>query len=86
MNRWCLFVFDTIGAVTIFVVMIILIAFAGTSTPHISVLDGEHIRAASAGADRHSGFEGLVIVTAMGFTTSVYWACRFLTQLQLDLK
>jgi hypothetical protein len=32
------------------------------------------------------GFEGLVIVTAMSFTLSVYWACRFISQLELDLK
>ena len=77
MNRWCLFVFDTIGAVTILVVMVIVIAFAGASVPNAAFGTRSGIS---------SGFEGLVIVTAMGFTNSVYWACRFLTQLELDLK
>lgn len=29
---------------------------------------------------------GLTITSAMNFTTSVYWACRMITQLELDLK
>lgn len=29
---------------------------------------------------------GLTITSAMSFTNSVYWACRMITQLELDLK
>jgi hypothetical protein len=32
------------------------------------------------------GTAGLCITSAMAFTTSVYWACRFWTALELDLK
>jgi ABC-type multidrug transport system fused ATPase/permease subunit len=32
------------------------------------------------------GFEGLVIVTAMGFTSAMYWTCRNISQLELDLR
>lgn len=33
-----------------------------------------------------AGTAGLCITSAMTFTTSVYWACRFWTALELDLK
>lgn len=33
-----------------------------------------------------AGTAGLCITSAMAFTTSVYWACRFWTALELDLK
>ena len=33
-----------------------------------------------------AGLAGLCITSAMAFTTNVYWACRFWTQLELDLK
>lgn len=33
-----------------------------------------------------AGTAGLCITSAMSFTTSVYWACRFWTTLELDLK
>ena len=33
-----------------------------------------------------AGTAGLTISTAMSFTSSLYWACRFVTQLELDLK
>lgn len=32
------------------------------------------------------GLAGVCITSAMSFTTSVYWACRFWTALELDLK
>ncbi|KAF9459383.1 multidrug resistance-associated ABC transporter [Collybia nuda] len=33
-----------------------------------------------------AGWAGLCITSAMGFTSSVYWACRFWTALELDLN
>lgn len=33
-----------------------------------------------------AGTAGVCITSAMSFTTSVYWACRFWTALELDLK
>jgi len=33
-----------------------------------------------------AGTAGLCITSAMTFTTSVYWACRYWTTLELDLK
>ncbi|KAF8345519.1 multidrug resistance-associated ABC transporter [Amanita rubescens] len=33
-----------------------------------------------------AGLAGLCITSAMGFTSSVYWACRFWTALELDLN
>ncbi|KAF8890917.1 multidrug resistance-associated ABC transporter [Infundibulicybe gibba] len=33
-----------------------------------------------------AGYAGLCITSAMAFTTSVYWACRFWTALELDLN
>ncbi|KAF9442979.1 multidrug resistance-associated ABC transporter [Macrolepiota fuliginosa MF-IS2] len=33
-----------------------------------------------------AGWAGLCITSAMAFTTSVYWACRFWTALELDLN
>lgn len=33
-----------------------------------------------------AGTAGLCITSAMSFTMSVYWACRFWTALELDLK
>ena len=33
-----------------------------------------------------AGLAGVCITSAMSFTTSVYWACRFWTALELDLK
>ena len=33
-----------------------------------------------------AGMAGVCITSAMSFTTSVYWACRFWTALELDLK
>ena len=32
------------------------------------------------------GLAGICITLAMSFTNSVYWACRFWTALELDLK
>ena len=32
------------------------------------------------------GLAGICITSAMAFTNSVYWACRFWTALELDLK
>ncbi|TDL21715.1 P-loop containing nucleoside triphosphate hydrolase protein, partial [Rickenella mellea] len=32
------------------------------------------------------GIAGLVITSAMAFTSNIYWACRFWTQLELDLN
>ena len=32
------------------------------------------------------GWAGITITSAMQFTVSVYWTCRFATQLELDLK
>ena len=32
------------------------------------------------------GLAGFVITSAMTFTGDIYWACRFWTQLELDLK
>lgn len=81
MNRWCMVVFDIIGAVTILVVMVLLITFAQTGVFH-----GNSQELLNRGWNPSSGFEGLVIVTVMSFTSSVYWACRFLTQLELDLN
>ncbi|KAF8579651.1 multidrug resistance-associated ABC transporter [Ramaria rubella] len=33
-----------------------------------------------------AGVAGVTITSAMGFTSAVYWTCRFWTQLELDLK
>ncbi|KAG9037596.1 hypothetical protein FRB95_004816 [Tulasnella sp. JGI-2019a] len=33
-----------------------------------------------------AGLAGLAITSAMGFTMSVYWACRYITQLEMDLN
>lgn len=33
-----------------------------------------------------AGLAGVCITSAMAFTMSVYWACRFWTALELDLK
>lgn len=33
-----------------------------------------------------AGWAGICITSAMAFTTNIYWACRFWTQLELDLK
>jgi hypothetical protein len=33
-----------------------------------------------------SGLVGVCITSAMSFTMGVYWACRFWTALELDLK
>lgn len=33
-----------------------------------------------------SGLAGICITSAMAFTSGVYWACRFWTALELDLK
>lgn len=33
-----------------------------------------------------SGLAGICITSAMAFTNGVYWACRFWTALELDLK
>jgi ABC-type multidrug transport system fused ATPase/permease subunit len=33
-----------------------------------------------------AGIAGLCITSAMAFTMSIYWACRFWTTLELDLK
>lgn len=33
-----------------------------------------------------AGLAGVCITSAMSFTNSVYWACRFWTALELDLK
>ena len=33
-----------------------------------------------------AGTAGFCITSAMTFTTNSYWACRFYTQLELDLK
>ena len=33
-----------------------------------------------------AGLAGVCITSAMTFTNSVYWACRFWTALELDLK
>lgn len=33
-----------------------------------------------------AGLAGVCITSAMSFTESVYWACRFWTALELDLK
>ena len=33
-----------------------------------------------------AGWAGICITSAMAFTSNVYWACRFWTQLELDLK
>lgn len=32
------------------------------------------------------GMAGFVITSSMTFTSNIYWACRFWTQLELDLK
>ena len=32
------------------------------------------------------GLAGVCITSAMAFTTNVYWACRFWTSLELNLK
>ncbi|KAF8220884.1 multidrug resistance-associated ABC transporter [Tricholoma matsutake] len=37
-------------------------------------------------ADGAAGLAGLCITSAMAFTSSVYWACRFWTALELDLN
>lgn len=86
MNRWTLARFDSLGALTVLIVMTIVVAFGGSTAPQVINLFGGNIVAFQGKSGVSSGFEGLVIVSAMGFTMSVYWACRFLTQLELDLK
>jgi len=86
MNRWTLVRFDSLGALTVLIVMSIVVAFGGNTAPQVVNIFGSSLVAFQGKAGVSSGFEGLVIVSAMGFTMSVYWACRFLTQLELDLK
>lgn len=86
MNRWTLVRFDSLGALTVLIVMSIVVAFGGNTAPQIINLFGSKVVAFQGKTGVSSGFEGLVIVSAMGFTMSVYWACRFLTQLELDLN
>jgi hypothetical protein len=86
MNRWTLVRFDSLGALTVLIVMSIVVVFGGNTAPQVVNIFGSSIVAFQGKAGVSSGFEGLVIVSAMGFTMSVYWACRFLTQLELDLK
>ena len=33
-----------------------------------------------------AGIAGICITSAMAFTNSIYWTCRFWTSLELDLK
>lgn len=33
-----------------------------------------------------SGLAALTITTAIGYTRAVYWTCRLITQLEVDLK
>lgn len=33
-----------------------------------------------------AAWAGLTITSAMSFTMSVYWTCRFVTQLEMDLN
>jgi hypothetical protein len=85
-NRWLLCRFDSLGGVTVFSVMIIVVLFGGhVSTQEINIF-GSKFTAFQGAAGASSGFEGLVLVSAMGFTMSVYWACRFISELELNLK
>ncbi|KAG8843469.1 hypothetical protein FRC20_003943, partial [Serendipita sp. 405] len=86
MNRWALCRFDTLGGITTFVVMVLVAIFGGnTQTQTINVL-GIDLTTFKGKTVASSGFEGLLIVSAMGFTMYIYWACRFISQLELDLN
>lgn len=86
-NRWVLARFDWLGSFTVVVVMIIVATVGGHTTAQEVTLFGQTFTAfKDKSGSFSSGFEGLAIVTAMNFTWSVYWACRFISQLELDLK
>jgi hypothetical protein len=100
-NRWVLVRFDWLGSFTVVVVMIIVATLGGHSAPATpqevtifgkvfgQTLHKESFSGYNSEDPSHhvsGGFEGLAIVTAMTFTWSVYWACRFISQLELDLK
>ncbi|PVF92981.1 hypothetical protein CPB86DRAFT_768539 [Serendipita vermifera] len=85
-NRWLLCRFDSLGGLTVFSVMIIVVLFGGhVKTQEINVF-GNKFTIFQGAAGTSSGFEGLVLVSAMGFTMSVYWACRFISELELNLN
>ena len=85
-NRWLLFRFDFLGGLAVFCVMAIVALFGGNTHQQVVNILGADVTAIRAKASASNGFEGLLIVSAMGFTMSVYWACRFISQLELDLK
>ncbi|KAG8809644.1 hypothetical protein FRC17_003352, partial [Serendipita sp. 399] len=85
-NRWALARFDALGGFTVFAVMVLVAIFGGkTQTQSVNIL-GVDLTAFQGKAVASSGFEGLLIVSAMGFTMYIYWACRFISQLELDLN
>lgn len=63
LNRWLLLNFDIVGAVSVLIVT--LLVLAGWIEPWLA---------------------GLTITSAMSFTMAIYWTCRNVTQLELDLK
>jgi hypothetical protein len=100
-NRWALVRFDWLGSFTVVVVMIIVVTVGGHSAPMTpqevtifgrvfgQALHKESFPGFNSEDPSHrasGGFEGLSIIIAMTFTWSVYWACRFISQLELDLK
>lgn len=97
-NQWVSVRFEWLGTCTVVVVMLIVVIFGGSFGPTIPEgvtgfvkvfgykLNREHFNFDDQPDRVSGGFEGLAIVTAMSFTWSVYWACRFISQLELDLK
>lgn len=69
-NRWLMLRFDILGALTILSTTLIAIQYASRSEEQ----------------EGWAGWAGLCISSAMNFTQSIYWTCRFWTQLELDLN
>lgn len=83
-NRWLLFRFDVLGGIAVFCVMAIVALFGGNTHQQVVSILGADVTALRAKAS--NGFEGLLIVSAMGLTMAIYWLCRFISQLELDLN
>jgi ABC-type multidrug transport system fused ATPase/permease subunit len=88
-NRWVLLRFDLLGGFAVTIVMLLVTTIGGDSAipsqdPRTFWASVNKIRQQASGGS--GGFEGLAIATAMSFTMSIYWAVRFISQLELDLK
>jgi len=85
-NRWLLLNFDALGSLAVLVTSLFAISGlvrAGLAAVCVRLLS-DRVRLV---LDSDDGiFCVWQITSAMAFTTSVYWACRFWTSLELDLK